>query len=513
MKNNYEDILIRVESIIRAIPLLDSTEKITNLLKEVTLYNNYIKEAINESTNKVIQELEKEVETLQKYKKIYLINKNFYDALGINRILYRIDNPDILESFNLDLIRLIRILEKQKIVITKEDFNYTTYVNKYMTVLLDNIGKEGFTQIMKNTFDGIYWEEHDILDNIAVNIKNIFTKNEKFIKDEAQQKLKDYVVENNINEEEAFKKLYETKIKLRDLKDTDPIYIKKLFIEEKINPADYNNNQILNTINTLNPHFNTFDNNTKNKFFDDVRLCKYELDEYKNYLKYKYLIDDVKKMIDNKNVTASNYQKKEKELQIKTKEHQKLVQKEKKLKDKKEKILKKNTSTFFKEKNKIDKVSVIDEELKSLKEFINPLNDNIKEITKNKDRYKFETTLVNTINDESKIDDVLKLFLSSYTILYDSIKGHYEEINDIENRIVDFYNFMTYTDKVIINNINFKEYENINNIIEDKYKSLNILLDLNDIENAYKNVTTLYNYRNIKYSKINLETIKERLEK
>ena len=49
MKNNYEDILARVNLVIKAIPFLEKEnnhEKINNIKKELLLYLNYTEEAI-----------------------------------------------------------------------------------------------------------------------------------------------------------------------------------------------------------------------------------------------------------------------------------------------------------------------------------------------------------------------------------------------------------------------------------------------------------------------------------
>ena len=111
MRNNYEDILARVNLVINAIPFLEKEnnhEKINNIKKELLLYLRYTEEAIKSLSvieipvipNQEIDINQKKLDKLLEYKKLYLINKDFYESLGINKLLYRMDNSNILEIFN-----------------------------------------------------------------------------------------------------------------------------------------------------------------------------------------------------------------------------------------------------------------------------------------------------------------------------------------------------------------------------------------------------------------------------
>ena len=166
MRNNYEDILARVNLVINAIPFLEKEnnhEKINNIKKELLLYLSYTEEAIKSLSvieipvipNQEIDINQKKLDKLLEYKKLYLINKDFYESLGINKLLYRMDNSNILEIFNNAVIDLLEILKSINITVMKEDFNYTEYVNKYMAALLDNKDNNDYKLVMKNVFNGI----------------------------------------------------------------------------------------------------------------------------------------------------------------------------------------------------------------------------------------------------------------------------------------------------------------------------------------------------------------------
>ena len=90
MRNNYEDILARVNLVINAIPFLEKEnnhEKINNIKKELLLYLSYTEEAIKSLSvieipvipNQEIDINQKKLDKLLEYKKLYLINKDFYE--------------------------------------------------------------------------------------------------------------------------------------------------------------------------------------------------------------------------------------------------------------------------------------------------------------------------------------------------------------------------------------------------------------------------------------------------
>ena len=294
MRNNYEDILERVNLIIKAIPLLEKEnnhEKINNIKKELLLYISYTEEAIKSLSvieipvipNQEIDINQKKLDKLLEYKKLYLINKDFYESLGINKLLYRMDNSNILEIFNNAVIDLLEILKSINITVMKEDFNYTEYVNKYMAALLDNKDNSDYKLVMKNVFDGIYWEEHEILDNVSINIKQIIANHEKQIKENTEKKLIEFVTLNNINTETAFIEIKELKNLIQDLKNSDPYYVKDLFINDKVDPYKYlpESEYIKKIINYFNPNYNKINLDSKKEFLNNAYSFKYNLDEYK----------------------------------------------------------------------------------------------------------------------------------------------------------------------------------------------------------------------------------------
>ena len=522
MRNNYEDILARVNLVINAIPFLEKEnnhEKINNIKKELLLYLSYTEEAIKSLSvieipvipNQEIEINQKKLDKLLEYKKLYLINKDFYESLGINKLLYRMDNSNILEIFNNAVIDLLEILKSINITVMKEDFNYTEYVNKYMAALLDNKDNNDYKLVMKNVFDGIYWEEHEILDNVSINIKQIIANHEKQIKENTEKKLIEFVTLNNINTETAFIEIKELKNLIQDLKNSDPYYVKDLFINDKVDPYKYlpESEYIKKIINYFNPNYDKLNLDSKKEFLNNAYSFKYNLDEYKEFMKYQFLITEVKELLQNKLSKKDVYPEIVKKLNNLLKERETLRKQYIKLMNSKEIILSKKANTYVTEKKKIDKVSKLDLKLKALKEKLNELSDNIKDLQKEKIKNRFEDDLLEAIHEDIKLYDIFKLLCENNIILYDLIKKHDSnlQLNDIE-KIANEFNTFVYDSKIdIINNIKLFEFEDMNQIIEKKYKLLNLDFHLENLDEVHKNINDLFIFRNVTISKLDLNAI------
>ena len=265
------------------------------------------------------------------------------------------DNSNILEIFNNAVIDLLEILKSLNITVMKEDFNYTEYVNKYMAALLDNKDNNDYKLVMKNVFDGIYWEEHEILDNVSINIKQIIANHEKQIKENTEKKLIEFVTLNNINTETAFIEIKELKNLIQDLKNSDPYYVKDLFINDKVDPYKYlpESEYIKKIINYFNPNYDKLNLDSKKEFLNNAYSFKYNLDEYKEFMKYQFLITEVKELLQNKLSKKDVYPEIVRNLNKSLKERETLQKQYIKLMNSKEIILSKKANTYVTEKKKI----------------------------------------------------------------------------------------------------------------------------------------------------------------
>ena len=226
-------------------------------------------------------------------------------------------------------------------------------------------------------------------------------------------------------------------------------------------------------------------------------------------MKYQFLITEVKELLQNKLSKKDVYPEIVKKLNNLLKERETLRKQYIKLMNSKEIILSKKANTYVTEKKKIDKVSKLDLKLKALKEKLNELSDNIKDLQKEKIKNRFEDDLLEAIHEDIKLYDIFKLLCENNIILYDLIKKHDSnlQLNDIEN-IANEFNTFVYDSKIdIINNIKLFEFENMNQIIEKKYKLLNLDFHLENLDEVHKNINDLFIFRNVTISKLDLNAI------
>ena len=103
-----------------------------------------------------------------------------------------------------------------------------------------------------------------------------------------------------------------------------------------------------------------------------------------------------------------------------------------------------------------------------------------------------------TIHEDIKLYDIFKLLCENNIILYDLIKKHDSnlQLNDIE-KIANEFNTFVYDSKIdIINNIKLFEFEDMNQIIEKKYKLLNFDFHLENLDEVNKTCNEIINKYN-----------------
>lgn len=192
------------------------------------------------------------------------------------------------------------------------------------------------------------------------------------------------------------------------------------------------------------------------------------LKEYKNYLNFKYIIDDVKKYYNEKDKYKKVYQDTKK--QIEDKEH--------KLK----KINKKLSGTgIFGVKKDISKQSAEQSGL------INELKALYKELDINK----FYNKIYSEFSEETTIYEVLNLASSYYMYLTDVMIKHNKTITqeEIDEQVKKLDEFLTNPYNTLINNLTILDEKDVALIIKDRYKLLEFIIERQDLEES--NLETL----------------------
>lgn len=241
----------------------------------------------------------------------------------------------------------------------------------------------------------------------------------------------------------------------------------------------------------LKEFFENIDKNTE-KVENIIKFLN-SLYEYKNYLEFKFIVDDVKNIYDEKDKYKKSY------LDIK----KKIQEQEKKLKKVNKKLLSKS---FFSSKNNVTKQST---------EMSNIILE-LKNLYKELDLNEFYTKVYSDLNDNSTIYDVLVLASSYYIYLTDCIIKTYPSIlsEEIDEKIEKLNKFLKNPYIIAISNISFIEDKDIALIIKDRYTLLNFKIEKEDlaeeqIENLIDITKKIINGINMKKANLKIEEIEE----
>ena len=177
--------------------------------------------------------------------------------------------------------------------------------------------------------------------------------------------------------------------------------------------------------------------------------------EYKNYNKFKFIIDDVKKIYKEKEKYKGGYAKLKKEI----------AQKE-------VKMIKLGKPKLFKkagDRNLAEQTKLVQE---------------IKGMYKELDMSEMYDKVANVLNDHSSLYEVLYLANSFYKYLFNCIINKEKDIEEAEiHKLIDeLKSFLNWPYFTILNNIEISEEKDIMFIIKDRYNLLKINISKEDLE-------------------------------
>ena len=214
--------------------------------------------------------------------------------------------------------------------------------------------------------------------------------------------------------------------------------------------------------------------------------------EFKNYLRFKFIFDDIKKHYLERDKYKKIYEDTLKQIQTE----------EKKL----EKFNDNKPKKFFLFKKKDEDANIQYAELIK----------NIQNLYKELDKAKIYNKIYTCIDDTSTIYDVFKFA--------DSFKSYVRDISiiylptitpeEIDELIKDFDDFVKSTNIQIINNILIQEEKDISLIIKDRYSLLKFNIAKDDvqednIDNLYQTLSKLKLDINIEKANMNINQIEE----
>jgi len=429
-------------------------------------YDKYLAVPMNDSINN----LENNINDIKS--NLYLLNdiNTSYEKSGLDKILYDLGkfyNTD-LEKVNEDILLTIDKFKLVGVILKKEDFDYGNYVSKYMSVFFDQIDNLK-SSVLKETFDEIYWKCPDIIHYIKVNFRHLYFKNIKVFDKYYENRLNDL----NINDKLWYCNEYKSKLReLNDLKNKDIRIIEDSFLSDKLDVKDYLGDKIDKLSNSMFSITLDTEELVRESRENLIKLS-YTLNEYKQYLRFKYIFDSVKatyqEKANNKNIvknTLKNINKYENKI---SKCNSKINFK---------KIFSKNESSFDK---------IFNDMGISLGE--------LKKLYKEYDINYFKEKVGTYLNDNSSVLDCLHL-ASSYKInLIKIIQTNNEDITmeEVLKEINDLKEFVNSPSLNLVNNLTILDEKDLSMIIVDKYKLMDInisneMLEDGNLDNFISNV-------------------------
>ena len=450
-------------------------------------YEKVAKIKINPEINLIKKQLE-EID-----KNLYLLNrvKTPYEKMNLDRAIQdlRYYYKKKLEIVNETIDFCTKKFQEVGIELTVKDFCYSKFVTEYIEVFFAE-SKRGAginSDKIKAKFEKIYWKCPDIITHIELNIRYIYLKYEKEITKYYEKRKQDLTTtkpaETITSDYEELKRQY------IDKRKEDKYLIISDFLEGRENTKEYTPAALKN-IYAKYADVSLLDNEEKREELDiNIKKLLNSIYEYRHYLKYQFIIDDIKSAYKEKDKFKSQFEQAKKDVSSKENTVLKLNAK----------IEGKGLFKKPNEKHVSEQNALIIETKKAYREL---------------DRSAVFYKIATELNDNSSIMDVLYLAMSSYSHVFHRIRDQIEEISEekINEMIAELRAFIRWPYFALLNNIEILEEKDVLLIIKDRYKLLGINLEketltTDNIEQLEKEIARVERGYYLRKNKINVEEI------
>ena len=455
---------------------------------EISNYTAKLNEIVTECKNRLLPYENVTYETPADNSKTLLTLKSIlrctnnlstpYEKLRFDKIIYQLShfqNDDLINN-NRKILKAINGFRAAGVAIDHKDFNYTSFVSKYMEIFFEpnlTLAK------IKDAFDNIYWQCPELMMQIELNLRHLYLENKSKL-DNYIESFNKKVKQNFVNGENTILEDYNY------LRKKDTSFISKNnmildFYSQKMDIDEYTDEKIFEIKSRL------FENPDDIKMELVVQLLD-SLKEYKEYLKYKDLIDKVKQIYGE------------------TLEKDYLNKSLKKVKDLEKKLFKLNKKDgLIVSKTKVSKSEPeINNTIAEIKKLYDEIDDNM-----------FKVIVKEHIKDNSTIFKVLLLICQYYAVA----AGYFKEVDpeisyvEIDEKYYDLYNFTMNPSNTMINNITAIEEVTLSEIIVTNYRMLNVKIDdslLSDegLDELISDLEKIVVYHNLKKLDISIDGLK-----
>jgi hypothetical protein len=444
---------------------LEKIKELSNEYEEtqqaiVKIFRKRYEKALAVEKSNEISNLETRMNTIEKTLYLLSENKTSYEKMELDKIIYKIGKfyKGNLENINKQIEQYIKRFASVGINLDLSHFNYSIYVEQYMETFFEEMEKGNKnSNKLKTIFEEIYWKCPDIIIHIELNLRNIYLRKQmqidKYFEKEKSNLLKQW--------EKTTKEIINTymgiKIQKRDAKLQDKKMLLQQFIKGELNIDNYTDEKVES-------YYSKILSNKIDINYEEIQKSILEflnsLYEYKNYMNFQFIIDDMKKIYKEKDKYKKSYEENKK----------KIIELEKKLKKINKKISGKG---LFGKKNKEVKQSAEQNQI------ILELKKTYKELEKNK----FYNKIYNNIEDNSTIYDILNLANSYYNYLTNCIIENNKTITQekMDEQIKKLNEFLNNPFNNIITNLTITDEKDIAMIIKDRYQLLNFNVKQEDL--------------------------------
>lgn len=401
-----------------------------------------------------------------------------YTKSGLATVLYDLSHfyTVMLDKVNADILNAILIFKKVGIDLDEKSFNYSYYSNVYMNKFLSSInGNTVDNDKLKIFFENIYWKCPDLITLIVVNFKYLY-----FIYKRKFDAYYDNLI-NSLNNNNVLTRYIDAAINRDNFKFNDSYTIINDFLNGKEDINGYSNDKIDSEYKKI------FNSTSSRDNEDDVVKLLYTLNEYKYYLRFKYVIDDIKKLHIDREKYKNGAGKVKKEI---VKLERKVFRYNKKI---------------YKIKDKTAKFDKLNGEVNNI-------------VLRIRDLYvEYENKLflenILKLGDNPTLYDMLLIGSSNYDYLVNLIKNGEMSIELVNKEIKELYDFIYYPYINIINNTWLNDEREIKHIIMDRYNLFGFdisedELDDNNLDNLIKTTRTVLIYTSMKKLGIEYDKIK-----
>ncbi len=458
--------------------------KVTKLKEEYIDTRNEILEEIKKRSAKYfrIQEDGKVKllsDELEGYKNLKIFNplNSPYEKLGLDNILYRLNHffKNDLVDINNDILTVLNLFREVGIELNSDSFIYSNYAKSYIKELLTDSSVER----MKFVFEELHWKCPNVILHVSMNIRLLYNKNKAKFVEYINNKQKELFNDGLSYQDRIIKRDNIIK-ELDDITNYDMYSILNAFLNSELLLNDYT---IVNVDKCKSKYYREgITSEQEKELIGDVKNLLSNAKEFKNYLKFVFVLDDAKKKYAERANHLGEDAKISKEIDAIAAELVKIN----------ETI---NTGftkgvLFFKKRVDTEKLNL-------------DLNAKIKELADKYDEFDIANVyeqMNKSLTDTSTIYDVFNFALSYKTYLRSCIKSSKEEadIEVVKQTVSEFDNFLNNSIVNIIRNVNFIVDNDISEIISDHYQLLNLritkdTLDVDNLENLIGDLTIILN--------------------